>query len=397
MNMALTNWIVLFLSLSAVVQKSFEEEQRICTSEADVVFMVDSSSSINFRNFNKSIKEFVKKSAAEFGVAPEKSRAAVILFSADAEAKIKFGDAPTLEKFQEKVDELKHQRGRRTRIDKALILANQLFSKLEKDGRKKVAILLTDGKQNPLADLEKAAKPLHAKNVITIAVGIGDALRKYDELKKITKSKDNVVINKDYKELQEKLLNIISIACEESNCGCFSGSSYITVKNYEDKKARAQDDIHFEFKSSKPSGTIMFVQGNYSDHIYVGYDHGDRLVYRVDLGKGERQIMAKGVKLDDNKWHTFRLMRVGRSFTITIDNAHRPQAMGEVPGDFERLDITKSKGYFLGSLNLHNFTGCIRDFRVDEEAIIANAIGGESEYSVTNKNEMKQCTESDQE
>ena len=37
--------------------------------------------------------------------------------------------------------------------------------------------------------------------------------------------------------------------------------------------------------------------------------------------------MAKGVKLDDNKWHTFRLMRVGRSFTITIDNAHRPQGI----------------------------------------------------------------------
>lgn len=50
---------------------------------------------------------------------------------------------------------------------------------------------------------------------------------------------------------------------------------------------RAQDDIHFEFKSSKPSGTIMFVQGNYSDRIYVEYDHGDELVYRVNLGKGE--------------------------------------------------------------------------------------------------------------
>ena len=71
--------------------------------------------------------------------------------------------------------------------------------------------------------------------------------------------------------------------------------------------------------------------------------------------------------------------------------------MGEVPGDFDRLDISKSEGYFLGSPNLPNFTGCIRDFRVDEEAIIANAIGGESEYSVTSKNEMKQCTESDQE
>lgn len=37
--------------------------------------------------------------------------------------------------------------------------------------------------------------------------------------------------------------------------------------------------------------------------------------------------MAKGVKLDDNKWHTFRLVRVGRSFAITIDNSSKPQGI----------------------------------------------------------------------
>ena len=46
-----------------------------------------------------------------------------------------------------------------------------------------------------------------------------------------------------------------------------------------------------------------------------------------DLFPGEREIMAKGVKLDDNKWHTFRLVRVGRSFAITIDNASKPQGI----------------------------------------------------------------------
>ena len=70
-------------------------------------------------------------------------------------------------------------------------------------------------------------------------------------------------------------------------------------------------------------------------------------------------------------------------------------AIGEVPGDFDRLDITK--GYFLGAPNFPNFIGCIRDLKVDGEAIIANAVGGASGYSVTNKDEMKLCTESDQE
>ena len=43
---------------------------------------------------------------------------------------------------------------------------------------------------------------------------------------------------------------------------------------------------------------------------------------QFDLFLGEGQINAKNVKLNDNKWHEVRLNRVGRSFTISIDNAH---------------------------------------------------------------------------
>ena len=49
-----------------------------------------------------------------------------------------------------------------------------------------------------------------------------------------------------------------------------------------------------------------------------------------DLFPGKRKIMAKGMKLDDNKWHTFRLERVGRSFNITIDNASKPQGIRDI-------------------------------------------------------------------
>lgn len=179
---------------------------------------MDSSASIHIDNFNNQIKDFVKRSAAEFGVAPGKSRAAVILFSADAEVKIKFGDAPTLKSFQEKVDDLVHQEGGATRIDKALKLAKDLFipESKERKGVKKVALLLTDGKQtnDPGTDLEEASKPLHDAKVVTIAVGIGDSVDE-TELKKIAKSENDVVITKNYTDLQNKLLSIISIACDE--------------------------------------------------------------------------------------------------------------------------------------------------------------------------------------
>ena len=116
------------------------------------------------------------------------------------------------------MDDLVHQQGDATRIDKALKLAKDLFipESKERKGVKKVALLLTDGKQtnDPGTDLEEASKPLHDAKVVTIAVGIGDSVEE-TELKKIAKSENDVVITKNYTDLQNKLLSIISIACDE--------------------------------------------------------------------------------------------------------------------------------------------------------------------------------------
>ena len=75
-----------------------------------------------------------------------------------------------------------------------------------------------------------------------------------------------------------------------------------------------------------------------------------------DLFPGEREIMAKGVKLDDNKWHTFRLVRVGRSFAITIDNASKPQGIR----DTVRVVRSTIKTKMLTSQQVLKITSVIR-------------------------------------
>ena len=194
--------------------------------------MVDSSRSIPSSDFNEA-KKFVKQAAEEFGVAPGQSRAAVILFGESAKSMIGFGDAPTLEGFQKAVKELNHLLGYHTRIDQALITAAKLFSNSKaRPDVKKVALLLTDGQQShgfpDEIDLKTASERLRKAGVRVIAVGIGDKVDE-PELKLITESEYDVILTKDYQDLKDKLLSIISKACDESKSNLYITSFYSSL------------------------------------------------------------------------------------------------------------------------------------------------------------------------
>lgn len=185
-----------------------------CNGAVDVAFIIDSSRTISISNFNKE-KDFVKKAALKLGVAPEQSRAALIVFSASAKVEARFGDYPTLERFQSALDDLPHQLGGRTRIDKALITAAEVFQKARSDVHQ-VAMLLTDGKQSTGAedftDLVTASEPLRKAGVQVIAVGITNEADE-SQLSSVTQNKEDVIMAKDFEDLQDKLSSITSKAC----------------------------------------------------------------------------------------------------------------------------------------------------------------------------------------
>ena len=197
----------------------FYSAQSSCTSEVDVAFIMDSSNSMAHFDFEKE-KTFVKEAARELGVAAGQSRAAVILFSENAEVKIDFGQTPTLKGFEKAVDELKHQNGLYTRIDKALELtAEKVFPAKARGDRRRIVLLLTDGKQcckgaAAAIDLGGVSRPLREAGVRVIAVGITkDANRA--ELVNITASEEDVIMARDFNDLRDKLINITRKACGE--------------------------------------------------------------------------------------------------------------------------------------------------------------------------------------
>lgn len=130
------------------------------TTNADVVFIMDSSGSISNDDYNKE-KEFVKQLANIFDISHGQARASVIIYDDNPKLIFGFEDELDNRNVSAIIPNLEHLNGR-TRIDKALAVAESVFT----DARPtvpRIAFILTDGKQTADYDakpLDVASQPL---------------------------------------------------------------------------------------------------------------------------------------------------------------------------------------------------------------------------------------------
>ena len=152
---------------------SFFSEPKPANITADIVFLMDSSTSVGLDGFNKE-KDFVKSLAKYFNVSPEKSRAAVVAYSNFARTILKFTDYQSETDFNGKLDTERWFGGIR-RIDRALEAASTLLSQA-RPNVPKVVVLVTAGQQTPSAGakpLGEAARPLKNMGANTVVVTVG--------------------------------------------------------------------------------------------------------------------------------------------------------------------------------------------------------------------------------
>lgn len=192
---------------------SFSLAPPPCSTPVDLAFIIDSSGSIGRTNYKKQ-KNFVKEVAKTFGLSPNGSRAAMVLYSNSASVKARFGQYTDPKEFDGAVDSLPYERGL-TRIDKALDLtARDVFAQ-SRSGVPKIAMLITDGTQTAAADakgLREASEPLRQAGVRVLAVGVGKGVDR-EELRLVTESDEDVVVAADFEDLLLKLSNLTSQAC----------------------------------------------------------------------------------------------------------------------------------------------------------------------------------------
>ncbi|XP_078377290.1 cuticlin-6-like [Oculina patagonica] len=189
--------------------------QPSSTTSVDVAFIIDSSGSIGATNYQNQ-KNFVKAVAKSFGIAPGKSRAAMVLFGTSASVQARFGQYATMEEFGRAVDALPYDESGSTRIDKALdVVATEIFPAARADVPK-IALLITDGVQTQTADakgLKEASEPLPRAGVHVLAVGIGSGVDT-NQLRLVTESDEDVMVASDFQDLLLKVDNITSRASD---------------------------------------------------------------------------------------------------------------------------------------------------------------------------------------
>ncbi|XP_028850026.1 neurexin 3a isoform X11 [Denticeps clupeoides] len=126
-----------------------------------------------------------------------------------------------------------------------------------------------------------------------------------------------------------------SRTCErEASILSYDGSMYMKVVMPTVMHTEAED-VSLRFMSQRAYGLLMATTSRDSaDTLRLELD-GSRVKLTVNLGKGPETLYA-GQKLNDNEWHTVRVIRRGKSYKLTVDD---DVAEGLMAGDHTRLEF----------------------------------------------------------
>ncbi|KAM6973527.1 neurexin-3a-like isoform 11-T11 [Aplochiton taeniatus] len=126
-----------------------------------------------------------------------------------------------------------------------------------------------------------------------------------------------------------------SRTCErEASILSYDGSMYMKVVMPSVMHTEAED-VSLRFMSQRAYGLLMATTSRDSaDTLRLELD-GGRVKLTVNLGKGPETLYA-GQKLNDNEWHTVRVVRRGKNYKLTVDD---DVAEGQMAGDHTRLEF----------------------------------------------------------
>uniref|UniRef100_A0A672QB11 Neurexin-3a-like n=1 Tax=Sinocyclocheilus grahami TaxID=75366 RepID=A0A672QB11_SINGR len=127
-----------------------------------------------------------------------------------------------------------------------------------------------------------------------------------------------------------------SRTCErEASILSYDGSMYMKVVMPTVMHTEAED-VSLRFMSQRAYGLLMATTSRDSaDTLRLELD-GSRVKLTVNLGIVGINTLYAGQKLNDNEWHTVRVIRRGKSYKLTVDD---DVAEGQMVGDHTRLEF----------------------------------------------------------
>ncbi|KAG8572798.1 hypothetical protein GDO81_012167 [Engystomops pustulosus] len=260
--------------------------QQICSTKAcqnakaDVMFLVDSSSSINNNNFIK-MKEFMKNLVNRTEVGPDRVQFGIVQFSTDSKEELQLNGTKTI--IDAAIDNMAYLTGN-THTGKALEYVFQYFT-VNKGARAKVnkfLILITDGESQD--DVKPQSESLRNSGVNIISVGIFNANK--TQLEEISGSKQRVHYLESFETLKtiEDALTF-EICNPPQDCARIQVADIVFVMDSSGSINREQYDTMKDFitsfvkKSLIGPNNVQFGALKYSDDpqkLFYLNDHNNK-------------------------------------------------------------------------------------------------------------------------
>ncbi|XP_021120317.1 neurexin-2-beta isoform X35 [Heterocephalus glaber] len=167
--------------------------------------------------------------------------------------------------------------------------------------------------------------------------------------------------------------------CErEATVLSYDGSMYMKIMLPNAMHTEAED-VSLRFMSQRAYGLMMATTSRESaDTLRLELD-GGQMKLTVNLGKGPETLFA-GHKLNDNEWHTVRVVRRGKSLQLSVDNV--TVEAGQMAGAHTRLEF-------------HNIETGIMTERRFISVVPSNFIGHLSGLVFNGQPYMDQCKDGD--
>uniref|UniRef100_K1PKC1 Collagen alpha-6(VI) chain n=1 Tax=Magallana gigas TaxID=29159 RepID=K1PKC1_MAGGI len=226
---------------------------------ADIVFAVDSSSSITYTDFSKQTL-FIKNLVRQYNVGSNETQFSVVSFASRVHPEFSLNKYPSKTQVVGAISSIRHHLGSTHTEDALNYIANNSFSSSNggRPGVDQWVIVLTDGESTTPTETAAAADRLHKMGIKVISIGIGKGANQA-ELEAIATDPQHVYRVDDYDALHSLMMNIETTTCGYNAC--------------HGNKA----DIMFLLDSSASEGAtnfqhqLEFVQ-NFTDKFDIGPD-----------------------------------------------------------------------------------------------------------------------------
>ncbi|XP_074654685.1 neurexin-3-like [Tubulanus polymorphus] len=105
----------------------------------------------------------------------------------------------------------------------------------------------------------------------------------------------------------------------------FDGTQYVLI-SMPDESQTETEDVMLRFRTKRPSGLLFATTSERTkDRMELRIDNS-RVCLEIDLGSGKKAICV-GNHVNNDKWHTIKILRKARSIKLQLDGENRRETM----------------------------------------------------------------------